>query len=46
METYKKNTGDIENFLIETIRNIGNLNTIESSRYNKLFAAFPSLELI
>lgn len=46
IETYTKNTTDIENFLIETIRNLGHLQLQEHNKYGKLFNTFPSLELI
>ncbi len=46
IETYTKNTTDIENFLIETIRNLGHLQLQEHNKYNKLFNTFPSLELL
>ncbi len=46
MDTYRNNTEDIENFLVETIRNLGHLNLIEDASYKKIFSAFPSLELV
>jgi hypothetical protein len=46
MDTYRKNLDNIEAFLTETIRNIGHLNLIDDPKYNKLFSAFPSLDLI
>ena len=46
MDTYKNNELEIENFLIETIRNVGELNAQEDSNYKKIFSTFPSLELI
>ena len=45
MQTYKLNSEDITKFLVETIRNIGNLQFNESSNFKKLFKVFPSLEL-
>ena len=45
METYRNNIDDIENFLIETIKNMGSLKQKESSNFEKLFQVFPSLEL-
>lgn len=45
MEIYKKNTEDIETFLVETIRNTGALVTQDSNNFEKLFKIFPSLEL-
>lgn len=46
MDTYKNNEIDIENFLIETIRNLGQLSFYEKNTYEKIFTSFPSLELI
>jgi len=46
IETYTKNSVDIENFLVETVRNLGHLKLQEHNRYEKLFNTFPSLELI
>ena len=45
METYRTNTDDIENFLIETINKTGNLTQKEDTKFEKLFKVFPSLEL-
>jgi hypothetical protein len=46
MTTYKDNVQDIENFLIETVFNLGNLEERENSNFKKVFKVFPSLELI
>ena len=46
MTTYKDNILDIENFLIETVFNLGNLEDRESDDYKKVFKVFPSVELI
>ena len=46
METYKSNIEDIEKFLVETIKNSGELGVKESSNFEKLFDVFPSLELV
>lgn len=46
MQTYKNNVDDIENFLIETIKNSGDLSTKEATNFQTLFKAFPSLELV
>ena len=46
MQTYKNNIDDIENFLIETIKNTGELTTKESTDFENLFDLFPSLELV
>lgn len=45
MQTYKTNSEDIHKFLIETIRNAGELHLKESDNFKKLFKVFPSLEL-
>lgn len=45
MSTYRNNIEDVEIFLIETIRNIGNLSSKKDKNYTKLFKVFPSLEL-
>ncbi len=46
METYRKNKEDIEAFLIETIRNLGELKDKNEDNYKKLFDTFPSLDLV
>jgi hypothetical protein len=46
MQAYKDNTDDIENFLIETIKNTGGLAGKEINGFEKLYKLFPSLELI
>lgn len=46
MSIYKNNSSEIQNFLIETIFNIGNIKDIKDDRYKKLFKIFPSLELV
>lgn len=46
MQTYKNNVDDIENFLLETIKNAGDLASNESNNFEKLYKLFPSLELI
>jgi len=46
MTTYKENITDIENFLIETVFNLGVLQDRESTDFKKVFKVFPSLELI
>ncbi|MGB5866856.1 MAG: hypothetical protein WBG69_03180 [Arcobacteraceae bacterium] len=45
MQTYKVNSEDIEKFLVETIRNVGDLELKENDNFDKLFKVFPSLEL-
>ncbi len=45
MQTYITNETAIETFLIETIKNTGNLQDKEKSLFAKLFTIFPSLEL-
>ncbi|QSZ42330.1 hypothetical protein GJV85_09490 [Sulfurimonas aquatica] len=46
MQTYKDNVDDIENFLIETIKNTGNLHNHQKDNFITQFKAFPSLELV
>ena len=46
MDTYRNNEIEIENFLIETIRNVGALAPLGGNSYEKLFSTFPSLELV
>lgn len=46
MSTYKINQDDIENFLTETITNTGDLSFQEGHNFERLFEAFPSLELV
>jgi len=46
IHTYRENTEDIENFLIETIRSTGNLKHKEENDFKSLFKVFPSLELV
>lgn len=46
MQAYKDNIDDIENFLIETIKNTGGLAGNEKNNFEKLFRLFPSLELV
>jgi hypothetical protein len=46
MSTYKENAIDIENFLVETVFNLGDLKDRESQNFKKVFKVFPSLELI
>lgn len=46
MTTYKENSSDIKNFLIETVFNLGNLHESKKSNFKKLFKVFPSLELV
>lgn len=46
MTTYKDNSSDIKNFLIETVFNLGNLHDSKNSSFKKLFKVFPSLELV
>jgi len=46
MITYKKNSSDIKNFLIETIFNLGSLLERENNSFKKLFKTLPSLELV
>jgi len=46
MNTYKDNIVDIENFLVETVFNLGSLSDRETNEFKKVFKVFPSLELI
>jgi hypothetical protein len=46
MDTYKNNIDYIENFLLETVFNLGSLHERESGNFSKLFKVFPSLELV
>ncbi|MEA1982896.1 MAG: hypothetical protein U9N39_05065 [Campylobacterota bacterium] len=46
MQTYKTNIDDIENFLIETIKNTGNLLDKKDTKFETFFKAFPSLDLV
>lgn len=45
MQTYNTNQEDIQNFLVETIRNMGELHFQEQNNFKKTFKIFPSLEL-
>lgn len=46
MTTYKNNVDDIENFLIETIKNTGDIDQHYEKKFKKLYDVFPSLELV
>ncbi|MBD3841962.1 MAG: PDC sensor domain-containing protein [Campylobacterales bacterium] len=46
MITYNKNIEDIEQFIAQTISNIGSLDSLQYTNYEKLFDVFPSLELV
>jgi len=46
MQAYKENVIDIENFLIETIKNVGSLHDKIDSDFKKIYSVFPSLELV
>lgn len=46
MTTYRDNSSDIKNFLIETVFNLGSLKDREDNNFKKLFKVFPSLELV
>lgn len=46
MTTYKDNASDINNFLVETVFNLGSLKDREKDNFKKLFKVFPSLELV
>lgn len=46
MQIYKANQKDIEKFLIETIHNVGDVESEENEKFKKLYDVFPSLELV
>jgi hypothetical protein len=46
MDTYKNNIDDIENFLVETVFNLGSMHERETNNFEKVFKVFPSLELV
>jgi hypothetical protein len=46
LETYNNNQEDIEYFLQESIKNLGNLSIYEKSDFKHLYNLFPSLELV
>jgi hypothetical protein len=46
MQAYKDNIDDIEDFLLETIKNTGDMASKEGSNFSNLFKLFPSLELV
>lgn len=46
IETYKQHQEEIEFFLQESIRNLGDLTPYKKEEFSKLFYLFPSLELI
>ena len=45
-ETYIQHQEDIEYFLQESIKNIGNLNGHKKNDFAQLYKVFPSLELV
>lgn len=46
LETYNNNQEDIEYFLQESIKNLGNMSFHEKSDFKHIYNLFPSLELI
>ncbi|MGB1227505.1 MAG: hypothetical protein ACPG9K_06390 [Poseidonibacter sp.] len=46
IETYKQHQEEIEFFIQESIKNLGDLSTHKKDNFEKLFNLFPSLELI
>lgn len=46
LETYLQNQEDIEYFLQESLKNIGNLFFTQKSDFKHLYNLFPSLELV
>jgi len=45
IKTYSSNKDEIEQFLVETIYNVGDISIREKDDFKKLFKVFPSLEL-
>jgi len=41
LETYEKNKENIEYFLQESLKNLGNLKNYEKDKFKKLFKLFP-----
>ena len=46
IETYIQHQEDIEYFLQESLKNIGNLSNYKKDNFKDLFNLFPSLELV
>ena len=46
IDIYRQNTNEIEQFIYETLENVGNLERHKKDNYKKLFDIFPSLELV
>ena len=46
IEIYNKNQLDIENFIKESMHNIGDIKSKSNKNYEQIFKVFPSLELI
>lgn len=46
IEIYNKNQQDIENFIKESMTNIGDIKSKSNKNYEQIFKVFPSLELI
>lgn len=46
IKVYEENQEDIEKFIITTLKNSGSLLSEASSNYQKVFKAFPSMELV
>jgi hypothetical protein len=45
-QVYNQNAKDINNFLKQTMQNLGNINNLQQNNFKKLFNVFPSLELV
>lgn len=45
-ETYIQHQEDIEYFLQESLKNLGNLSNHKKNNFNQLYSIFPSLELV
>ena len=45
-ETYIQNQEDIEYFLQESLKNLGNLSNHKKNDFKQLYTIFPSLELV
>jgi hypothetical protein len=46
IEIYNKNQLDIENFIKESMHNVGDIKSKSNKNYEQIFKVFPSLELI
>ena len=46
LESYNQNQEDIEYFLEESLKNLGNLSNFKINNFQKLYSIFPSLEIV